>query len=101
MIHHQAELDLEDIVVFYNNIKENLGFEVYEEIYDYIQDIKSRPYSFRTETEKIRVCLTKRFHFCIYFLVIEELSKVWIIGVMNAKQDPNRLLRRLSVLNLS
>ena len=101
MIHRQAEQDLEDIVVFYNNIKENLGFEVYEEIYNYIQDIKSSPYSFRAETEKVRVCFTKRFHFCIYFLVVEELSKIWIIGIINTKQDPNRLLRRISVLNLN
>ena len=36
MIHRQAEIDLEEILIFYNNIKNNLGFEVYEEVYDYI-----------------------------------------------------------------
>lgn len=53
MIHRQAEIDLEEILIFYNNIKDNLGFEVYEEVYDYIQEIKSRPFSFRKETEQI------------------------------------------------
>jgi len=51
MIHRQAEIDLEEIVVYYNKIRENLRFEVYEEIYSYIQEIKSRPFSFRKEIE--------------------------------------------------
>ena len=93
MIHRQAEIDLEEILIFYNNIKNNLGFEVYEEIYDYIQEIKSRPFSFRKET--------KRFHFAIYFVVVEDLFKIWIIGVINQKDNPNKLERRISVLNLN
>ena len=101
MIHRQAEIDLEEILIFYNNIKNNLGFEVYEEVYDYIQEIKSRPFSFREETEQIRVCFTKRFHFAIYFVVVEDLFKIWIIGVINQKDNPNKLERRISVLNLN
>ena len=101
MIHRQAEIDLEEIPIFYNNIKNNLGFEVYEEVYDYIQEIKSRPFSFRKETEQIRVCFTKRFHFAIYFVVVEDLFKIWIIGVINQKDNPNKLERRISVLNLN
>ena len=101
MIHRQAEIDLEEILIFYNNIKYNLGFEVYEEVYDYIQEIKSRPFSFRKETEQIRVCFTKRFHFAIYFVVVEDLFKIWIIGVINQKDNPNKLERRISVLNLN
>ena len=101
MIHRQAEIDLEEILIFYNNIKDNLGFEVYEEVYDYIQEIKSRPFSFRKETEQIRVCFTKRFHFTIYFVVVEDLFKIWIIGVINQKDNPNKLERRISVLNLN
>ena len=101
MIHRQAEIDLEEILIFYNNIKNNLGFEVYEEVYDYIQEIKSRPFSFRKETEQIRVCFTKRFHFAICFVVVEDLFKIWIIGVINQKDNPNKLERRISVLNLN
>ena len=101
MIHRQAEIDLEEILIFYNNIKKNLGSEVYEEVYDYIQEIKSRPFSFRKETEQIRVCFTKRFHFAIYFVVVEDLFKIWIIGVINQKDNPNKLERRISVLNLN
>ena len=101
MIHRQAEIDLEEILIFYNNIKDNLGFEVYEEVYDYIQEIKSRPFSFRKETEQIRVCFTKRFHFAIYFVVVEDLFKIWIIGVINQKDNPNKLERRISILNLN
>ena len=101
MIHRQAEIDLEEILIFYNNIKDNLGFEVYEEVYDYIQEIKSRPFSFRKETEQIRVCFTKRFHFAIQFVVVEDLFKIWIIGVINQKDNPNKLERRISVLNLN
>ncbi|KHE68225.1 MULTISPECIES: hypothetical protein [Capnocytophaga] len=101
MIHRQAEIDLEEILIFYNNIKNNLGFEVYEEVYDYIQEIKSRPFSFRKETEQIRVYFTKRFHFAIYFVVVEDLFKIWIIGVINQKDNPNKLERRISVLNLN
>ena len=101
MIHRQAEIDLEEILIFYNNIKNNLGFEGYEEVYDYIQEIKSRPFSFRKETEQIRVCFTKRFHFAIYFVVVEDLFKIWIIGVINQKDNPNKLERRISVLNLN
>ena len=101
MIHRQAEIDLEEILIVYNNIKDNLGFEVYEEVYDYIQEIKSRPFSFRKETEQIRVCFTKRFHFAIYFVVVEDLFKIWIIGVINQKDNPNKLERRISVLNLN
>ena len=101
MIHRQAEIDLEEILIFNYNIKNNLGFEVYEEVYDYIQEIKSRPFSFRKETEQIRVCFTKRFHFAIYFVVVEDLFKIWIIGVINQKDNPNKLERRISVLNLN
>ena len=88
MIHRQAEIDLEEILIFYNNIKDNLGFEVYEEVYDYIQEIKSRPFSFRKETEQIRVCFTKRFHFAIYFVVVEDLFKIWIIRSYKSERQP-------------
>ncbi len=39
-------------------------------------------------------------YFGIYFLIVEELSKIWIIGAINAKEDPNKLLRRLTIVNI-
>ena len=39
-------------------------------------------------------------YFGIYFLIVEELSKIWIIGAINAKEDPNKLLKRLTIVNI-
>ena len=44
IFHPRAEKELNDIIDYYNVFRENLGFEAYNEVVDYIETLKEYPF---------------------------------------------------------
>lgn len=87
IFHPRAEKELNDIIDYYNVFRENLGFEAYNEVVDYIETLKDFPFVAPKKYEEVRIFFTKRFHFGIHYIVLEELSEVIIIAIINTKQQ--------------
>lgn len=55
--------------------KENLGFEVFEEIDIFINILQDNPFLYQKRFEQVRVIFTKRFHFGIHYMLNEEKKR--------------------------
>ena len=71
IFHPRAEKELNDIIDYYNVFRENLGFEAYNEIVDYIETLKDLPFVAPKKYEEVRIFFTKRFHFGIHYIALE------------------------------
>lgn len=98
IFHPRAEKELNDIIDYYNVFRENLGFEAYNEIVDYIETLKDFLFVAPKKYEEVRIFFTKRFHFGIHYIVLEELSEVIIIAIINTKQQikEHQIFNRIS-----
>lgn len=98
IFHPRAEKELNDIIDYYNVFRENLGFEAYNEIVDYIETLKDFLFVAPKKYEEVRIFFTKRFHFGIHYIALEELSEVIIIAIINTKQQikEHQIFNRIS-----
>jgi plasmid stabilization system len=98
IFHPRAEKELNDIIDYYNVFRENLGFEAYNEIVDYIGTLKDLPFVAPKKYEEVLIFFTKRFHFGIHYIALEELSEVIIIAIINTKQQikEHQIFNRIS-----
>ncbi len=87
--HPKAEQDLDNIIEYYNTVKEGLGYEVYVEINEYIESIRTFPFIAPKRLENVRVFFTKKFHFGVYHLTLEEASEIFIVAIINSRQEIN------------
>ena len=87
--HPKAEQDLDNIIEYYNTLKEGLGYEVYVEIDEYIESIRTFPFIAPKRLENVRVFFTKKFHFGVYHLTLEETSEIFIVAIINSRQEMN------------
>lgn len=93
--HPKAEEEWISVIDFYNDKKENLGFEVFQEIENYLEILKERPLQFQKRFGNIRVLFTKRFHFGIHYTIQEELKEINIISILNARDNILKISDRL------
>lgn len=98
IFHPRAKQEWRDVIEYYNIIKEGLGYQTFDEIYTYIQDLKTFPFIYPKRNGEARACFTKRFHFGIHYFINEDLSEIWIIAIFHTKRDINTqmLLSRIS-----
>ncbi|MBI1667956.1 type II toxin-antitoxin system RelE/ParE family toxin [Capnocytophaga periodontitidis] len=87
IFHPRAEKELNDVIDFYNVFREDLGLEAYNEIVDYIETLKDFPFVASKRYGEVRIFFTKKFHFGIHYIALEEFSEVIIIAIVNAKQE--------------
>lgn len=83
------------VIDLYNAKKENLGYEVFQEIEDYLEILKERPLHFQKRIGNIRVIFTKRFHFGIHYIVQEDMKEINIISILNAKDNLLKIFDKL------
>ena len=57
------------VIDWYNDKREGLGFEVFDEIDEYLKRLKTLPYINRIVEGEIRLSTTPRFHFGIFYTV--------------------------------
>ena len=82
-----------NVIDWYNSKKEGLGFEVFDEIDEYLVKLKSTPFIHHRIDGEIRISLTPRFHFAIFYIIVGNTIRV--IGIRNQRENYSDVFNRL------
>ena len=75
-----------NVIDWYNSKKEGLGFE-------YLVKLKSTPFIHHRIDGEIRISLTPRFHFAIFYIIVGNTIRV--IGIRNQRENYSDVFNRL------
>ncbi|MEQ9286193.1 MAG: type II toxin-antitoxin system RelE/ParE family toxin [Cyclobacteriaceae bacterium] len=81
-----AELDVTEIVSWYESKKQGLGLRFLEAIDVKIKLLEQNPHIYRVRYKEIRFVLVRRFPYCIHFTL--ENQKVYIHAVLSTYRNP-------------
>ena len=84
-----AKRELDDAISWYEHRREGLGQEFSVAVERLLDRIIVSPNQFARIRGTIRRAVLRRFPFCIYFLVEDDL--VVVLAIFHAKRDPDRL----------
>ena len=81
------------VIDWYNEKKEGLGFEVFDEIDEYLKRLKTKRYILSRIEEEIRMSSSPRFHIGIFYVI--RNNTVLVIGIRNLREDYNNIFERV------
>ena len=88
-----AKLEYFEIINYYNEQSEGLGFEFAVEIESTIERIKKYPKAWPNFSKQAHRCRTKRFPYGIIYYPEENI--LFIVGIMHLQRDPIKWIDRL------
>ena len=91
-IRAEAELDIVEIAVWYENEREGLGAEFSIDIEKAVARISENARAFRARDEGMRMVMMERFPYGLYF--IDEPDRIVVFGVFHLHRDPEVWRRR-------
>lgn len=89
-----AHQDIIDSILWYNDQKENLGFEFYDHLTQKLLLLRSNPLHYSTRFKKIRAANLDKYPFLIYFTIDDQNLFVLILGVLHTSRDPKIITKR-------
>jgi toxin ParE1/3/4 len=92
-IRAEAELDIIEVALWYENEREGLGAEFTIDIEKATKRIAENPQAFRMRDEGMRMAMVDRFPYGLYFL--DEPDRIVVFGVFHLHRDPDIWRRRL------
>jgi len=90
----EAGIEIDEAINYYNKINTTLSSELFKIIFDNIDFIKNKPYSFSIKYNNIRSLPLEKFPFVIYYFIDEAIETVIIISVFNTHRDPENWQKR-------
>ncbi|MCP5048484.1 MAG: type II toxin-antitoxin system RelE/ParE family toxin [bacterium] len=94
----EAEDELIEVINYYNEQKERLGFEFAKEVKNTIQRIIQHPEVCTELSQRTRRCRTKRFPYGVVYQIRDDT--ILIIAIMHLRREPNYWKSRLSNIDL-
>ena len=83
----QAELDVEDVAIWYESQRPGLGLRFLDEL-DYVAErVTAAPFQFPEIHANVRRGMLNRFPYSVYFLVSDD--RVEIIAVLHQHRQPD------------
>jgi plasmid stabilization system protein ParE len=92
-IREDAEADIEEAAVWYEQQREGLGDEFLDEILLSLEIITDNPYLYAEIHRQTRRAMIHRFPFGIYYRIKGEL--VIVVAVMHGSRHPKRWYQRI------
>ena len=92
IILHEAELELQEIVEYYENKSSGLGMDFADEMRKTIQIIQQSPERQALQNDQTRRILTNRFPYQIIYTVFKD--EIWIIAFANQRRTPGYWRKR-------
>lgn len=80
----EAEKDLNDALIWYENQQNNLSTELYLEFVKTIDYIQENPNYFQKRYKEIRITFTKRFPFGIHYTI--EKKTIFIHAILHTSR---------------
>jgi plasmid stabilization system protein ParE len=93
VIQPQAEMDVADAVVWYEDQGAGLGNRLLDEIESVMERVAHSPFQFPQIRNQVRRALLRRFPYSVYFRVSDET--VDIIAVLHQHRDPKTWQKRI------
>jgi hypothetical protein len=87
IIQKRAEIEVDEISIYYESLSEGLGTKFYFEFREYAETLKNIPY-FQQRYHSIRILPLKKFPYSIHFSVDELQKIVTIHAVICDYQNP-------------
>jgi hypothetical protein len=88
IIKEQAKSEIEDVVIYYNEQREDLGFEFWDAVEIALQDIGANPLGYQIKYDVYRTKLIKPFP---YLLIFELIGKdIVVYQCFGGKEDPSK-----------
>lgn len=94
IVRTEAQIDLEEIFVWYEEQQVGLGFEFLQGIEDVIQKILHNPY-YASAIEEARAASLKRFPYEIVYRIDQQKQQVRVIAVIHQHRNPEWFRQRL------
>lgn len=91
--HPEAELELNQAIVYYEECQPHLGIEFADEVFQTINRILDFPKAWQIMDLDIRRCLTKRFPFGVIYYQKDE--QIIILAVMQLNREPGYWVERV------
>ena len=92
IILHEAELELQEIVEYYESKSFGLGIDFADEMRRNIQLIQQSPERQPLQKDKTRRILTNRFPYQIIYTVFK--SEIWVIAFASQRRKPGYWKKR-------
>ena len=96
VIRREAEIDLDEIFVWYEMQKAGLGFDFITQFEETLQKILNNPYYTATIREDARRATLKRFTYEIVYRIKEQNLEVRIIAIIHQSRDPEWFRGRIT-----
>lgn len=90
--HPEAEEELNNAIDYYNDCRENLGFNFAEEIFMSVKNILAYPEAWAPLSKNTRRCLVRRFPYGIIYQIADK--EIFILAVMQLNQSPGYWKKR-------
>lgn len=91
-IRREAERDLEDAAVWYEEQQSGLGHQFLDEVSHMLQRIAEQPELYPVLHRHTRRALIKRFPFGVYYLL--QTGCIVVVAVLHGSRDPRRWKQR-------
>lgn len=82
----EAEQEIRASLAWYDEQKVGLGTELFNEISEVLNRIRSNPEHIQKRYKDFRIAFTKKFRYCIHFTV--EANVIYIHAVLHTSQKP-------------
>jgi len=89
LVSQEARLDIFDAFLWYENQRDNLGFEFEISLDRSFQNIVKNPLAFQNHYDEVRICFIDRFPYGIHY-VIDDGQIIRVFGVFHTSLDPNK-----------
>ena len=91
--HPEAEVEFNEAINYFEEIKSGLGCDFSDEIFDAIERSISMPDAWPVIHKNIRRTLLRRFPFGVLYSV--EMDEIYVIAVMHLHRHPGYWLHRV------
>jgi len=86
IIKPEAEIELIEILDWYEKIDSSLGLKFYKELGRQLMRIEENPYLFQKKYKDFRVIYTEKFNYGIHFTI--AINTVYIHAILHTKRLP-------------
>jgi toxin ParE1/3/4 len=90
----EAQHDIIESIRWYNEQKENLGFELYDRLTNKLSLLSDNPLHYSIRFENIRASKVSHYPYLIYFKINDKNSSLIILGVLHTSRDPKTISKR-------
>jgi ParE toxin of type II toxin-antitoxin system, parDE len=90
----ESQQEIIESILWYNQEKENLGFQFYAEVNEKLHHILKNPLHYPIRFKNIRTTPIRKFPYLIYFKIDEKNSSLIVLGVLHTSRNPKIIQQR-------